>query len=167
MLYKMGRHRCRQSHQGWRPPAAITVALVGKGLDDAASDVFGIHQLSHLTLVAIDRLSADSRYALRLSAVSREVDIVAQLGIIGYVSDQTMRSCATNQAELCDERRMRLRSVIAGGDEAGFVGEYDGLHSVAQPEFHQHTTNVGFHGGFAEDEVSGDLGVGPTLGNEV
>ncbi len=44
-------------------------------------------------------------------------------------------------------------------DETGFVGEDDGLHAVAQVEFLEDASDVGFHGSVADDELGGDLGV--------
>ena len=51
-------------------------------------------------------------------------------------------------------------------DDAGFVGEHDGLDAVAEAEFHQHSGDVGLHRCFADDEFGGDLGVGKSSGDE-
>jgi hypothetical protein len=48
-------------------------------------------------------------------------------------------------------------SDAAGGDEAGFVGQHDGLYAVAQVEFGQDSGDVCLDGVLADDELSGDL----------
>lgn len=51
-------------------------------------------------------------------------------------------------------------------DETGFVGEHDGLHTVAGLEFHEDPTDVGLHGRLREKEPLADLGVAQPGGNE-
>ena len=48
---------------------------------------------------------------------------------------------------------------VARGDEAGFVGEHDGVDPVAQVELAQDALDVRFDGGLAEDQLAGDLWV--------
>ena len=48
----------------------------------------------------------------------------------------------------------------AGLDEAGFVGEDDGLDAVAESELGEQVGDVGLDRGFRDVEVGGDLGVG-------
>ena len=48
-------------------------------------------------------------------------------------------------------------SGVAWGDEAGFVGEHDGVDPVAQVELAQDALDVRFDGGLAEDQLAGDL----------
>ena len=47
-----------------------------------------------------------------------------------------------------------------GCDEAGLVGQDNGLYTVAEPEFGQDVGDVGFDGGLAEEEFPADFGVG-------
>ena len=49
--------------------------------------------------------------------------------------------------------------VAARLDEAGLVGEDDGLGAVVEVELGEDACDVGFDGGFADDEFAGDLGV--------
>ena len=61
----------------------------------------------------------------------------------------------------------RIDSVgVAGSDDAGFVGEDDGLYPVAEVEFGEDAGDVAFHGGVAEVEVGCDLGIGEAAGEE-
>ena len=47
----------------------------------------------------------------------------------------------------------------AGGDEAGFVAEDDGLGAVAEVEFGQDAADMGLGGLFGDDQCVADLGV--------
>jgi hypothetical protein len=49
-------------------------------------------------------------------------------------------------------------------DDAGFVGQDDGLDPVAQAELGEQVAHVRFDGGLTDDEVGGDLGVGEAAG---
>ena len=51
------------------------------------------------------------------------------------------------------------RWLVAGLDEAGLVGEDDGLGAVVEVEFGEDACDVGFDGGVADDECACDLGV--------
>src|SRR5690242_16363582 len=55
---------------------------------------------------------------------------------------------------------------LAGADEAGFVGEYDCLGPVGQAEFGQDMRDVGFDGGFCDEQCAGDGGVGLAAADE-
>jgi hypothetical protein len=46
---------------------------------------------------------------------------------------------------------------VVRGDEAGFVGEDDGLDSVADAEFHQDAGDVGFDCGVSNYQFGSDL----------
>jgi hypothetical protein len=52
-----------------------------------------------------------------------------------------------------------LGDLAAGLDEAGFVGEYDGLCAVVEVEFGEDAGDVGFDGCVADGEGVGDVGV--------
>lgn len=62
-------------------------------------------------------------------------------------------------------RRLVLSAVVAGLDESGFVGGDDGLYPVAAAQLHQDVADVGLDGGFAEEELAGDLAVGQAAGD--
>src|ERR1700730_7347274 len=49
-------------------------------------------------------------------------------------------------------------------DDAGLVGKDDRPDPVAQAELGEQVAHMRFHGGFAYDEVGGDLGVGEAAG---
>ena len=51
-------------------------------------------------------------------------------------------------------------------DEAGFVGEDDGLDPVAGLEFHEDASDMGLHGRFGQTELIADLGVAQPGGDE-
>ena len=51
-------------------------------------------------------------------------------------------------------------SGLLGGDQPGVVGEDDCLDAVAEPEFAQQAGDVAFHGGLADVQAPGQLGVG-------
>src|SRR4051794_13620279 len=59
-----------------------------------------------------------------------------------------------------------LDSECAGPGEAGFVGEHDCLHAVAELEFSEEVSDVSFHGRLADDQFVGDLDVGQAPGEE-
>jgi hypothetical protein len=54
----------------------------------------------------------------------------------------------------------------AGSDDAGLVGEDDGLNAVAQAEFREHPPDMRLDGGVGHDELVGDLRVGEAAGDE-
>ncbi len=54
----------------------------------------------------------------------------------------------------------------AGDDEAGLVGEHDGLGAVAQAELVQHPAHVRLDRLLADDEPGRDLRIGQALGDE-
>ncbi len=56
------------------------------------------------------------------------------------------------------------RAGFAWLDDAGLVGQDDGLDPVAQAELGQQVAHVRFDGGLADDEVGGYLGVGEAAG---
>jgi hypothetical protein len=64
------------------------------------------------------------------------------------------------------ERHRRTGSAVAGGYQAGLVGEDDGLGAVAQGELGEYPADVGLHGLLGDDEGVGDLGVGQAPGDE-
>src|SRR5436190_14852613 len=51
-------------------------------------------------------------------------------------------------------------------DEAALVGSDDGLDAVPGAELGQHVAYVGLDGLHAEEQLGGDLGVGPALRDE-
>ena len=51
-------------------------------------------------------------------------------------------------------------------DEAGFVGEDDGLGAVVEVELGEDACDVGLDGGVADDELAGDVGVGEAARDE-
>ena len=53
-----------------------------------------------------------------------------------------------------------LRLAGAGTDQPGLVGHHHRLYPVAAAQLHQDAAHMGLHGGFAEEEVPGDLPVG-------
>ena len=54
---------------------------------------------------------------------------------------------------------------LSAGSESGLVGQHDRLDSVAEPEFGQYASDVGFHGGFGKVELGADLGIGQAAGD--
>ena len=54
----------------------------------------------------------------------------------------------------------------AGGDQAGLVGEDDGLDAVAQAQFREDAGDVGLHRRLAEEQRGGDLGVRHAAGDQ-
>ena len=56
-------------------------------------------------------------------------------------------------------RRRTTGSVTARFNEAGFVGEDDGLGAVVEVELGEDARDVGLDGGVADDELAGDVGV--------
>ena len=57
----------------------------------------------------------------------------------------------------------------AGLDQAGFAGEHDGLGPVMQAELAEDPRDVGLDRGVAEEQLTGDVGVGhaPHAGEEL
>jgi hypothetical protein len=53
-----------------------------------------------------------------------------------------------------------LLGSLAGGNEAGLVGDHDQLCSVAGVQFDHGSVDVGFGGGRADDQPAGDFAVG-------
>jgi len=62
--------------------------------------------------------------------------------------------------------RWHLGRRRAGSDDAGLVGEDDGLNAVAQAEFREHPPDMRLDGGVGHDELLGDLRVGEAAGDE-
>ena len=54
--------------------------------------------------------------------------------------------------------------LAAGCDEAGFVGQHNGLDTVAEAEFGQYPPDVDFDGALGQVQLSGDLAVGSPSG---
>ena len=50
--------------------------------------------------------------------------------------------------------------LAAGCDEAGFVGQYNGLDTVAEAEFGQYPPDMDLDGSFGQVQFGGDLAVG-------
>lgn len=57
----------------------------------------------------------------------------------------------------------RAMLVVVGG-ESGVVGEEGGLDPVGEPELAEDPAEVGLHGGLAEVQPPGDVGVGEPVG---
>src|SRR5262252_10905282 len=55
---------------------------------------------------------------------------------------------------------------FAGRDQAGFVGEDDGLGAVAEVELGQDPADVGLGGLLGDDQRVADLGIGQTVGDQ-
>src|SRR5580700_11412014 len=53
----------------------------------------------------------------------------------------------------------------AWGDQAGFVGEDDGLDAVAEAELGQDAADVDLHGALGQEQAGGDLAVGHAGGD--
>jgi hypothetical protein len=53
----------------------------------------------------------------------------------------------------------RVRAVEAS-DEAGFIGEHDGLGAVAHGTFHEHVCDVRLYRRLSHDQLGRDFGVG-------
>ncbi len=51
-------------------------------------------------------------------------------------------------------------------DQAGLVGQDDGLHAVAQAQLAQQAVNVGLDCCLGQVKARGDLGVGQAFGDE-
>jgi hypothetical protein len=66
--------------------------------------------------------------------------------------------------QCCNLGTLAGRVRFARLDDAGLVGQDDGLDPVAQAELGEQVADVGFHGGVADEEVGGDLGVGEAAG---
>src|SRR5438477_608558 len=69
--------------------------------------------------------------------------------------------CSGEGARLCSCRARSARR-----DEAGFVGEDDGLGAVAKIELGQDPADVSLGGLFGDDKGAADLGVGQAVGDQ-
>src|SRR5688572_11020431 len=58
------------------------------------------------------------------------------------------------------------RSYWSGVEQAGLVGQHDGLGAVADLEFLQEPGDMGFDGGVADEQLPSDLGVREAGGDE-
>jgi hypothetical protein len=64
------------------------------------------------------------------------------------------------------ERAVPWSLVVTRLDQAGFVGQDDGLGPVVEAEFGEQVGEVGFYRRFTEEQRAGDLLVGSAPGNE-
>ena len=59
-----------------------------------------------------------------------------------------------------------MSHAVPSADEAALIGSDDGLDAVPGAELGQHVAHVGLDGLHAEEQLGGDLRVGPTLCDE-
>jgi AcrR family transcriptional regulator len=96
----------------------------------------------------------------------RDVDIAELLALVTGVARAGSPAQAERFLSVLLEGitpRLRRRSgssvLAAGSDEAGFVGQHDGLDAVAEAEFGQYPPDMDLDGAFGQVQLGGDLTV--------
>src|SRR5918996_5929194 len=77
---------------------------------------------------------------------------------------RSLRRSSTRKGRLSFHLGARLAG-IAGQHQGRLVGEHHRLHPVAHPELGQHMRHMRLDGGFADEQLGSDFGVGPAARN--